>query len=185
MYPTLESKSFCCFICYKKVIFSNRIRFCIADPAHGIITLTQEKFEKSWLSDEDRGVVLFLSPTEEFYKKQPPKQEKISIGYLLHYLKPYRKQLSIIFLLLFFGSGLTLIFPFLTEVLIDKGVNAKDLEFIFVILLAQLGVFLGAITIEIFRNWLMLYIGTHLSINIISDFLKKCFNYPSSFLIPK
>ncbi|MRM96226.1 peptidase domain-containing ABC transporter [Riemerella anatipestifer] len=169
----------------RKSFFSNRIRFCIADPAHGIITLTQEKFEKSWLSDEDRGVVLFLSPTEEFYKKQPPKQEKISIGYLLHYLKPYRKQLSIIFLLLFFGSGLTLIFPFLTEVLIDKGVNAKDLEFIFVILLAQLGVFLGAITIEIFRNWLMLYIGTHLSINIISDFLKKMLQLPIKFFDTK
>ncbi|MRQ23685.1 hypothetical protein D9O39_05545 [Riemerella anatipestifer] len=117
--------------------FSNKKYFYIADPAHGIIKLSKEKFKQSWLSEENTGVAMFLNPTEEFEKRIPPKQEKVSIKYLLSYLAPYRKQLSLMFLLLLFGSGLTLIFPFLTEALIDKGVNAKDLNFIFIILLTQ------------------------------------------------
>lgn len=74
------------------------------------------------------------------------------------------------FFTLLIGSGLTLMFPFLTEALIDKGVNAGNLGFISFILLAQLSVFLGVLVVEIFRNWLMLFVGTHLSITIISDF---------------
>nr|WP_274095729.1 peptidase domain-containing ABC transporter [Riemerella anatipestifer] len=165
--------------------FSNKKYFYIADPAHGIIKLSKEKFKQSWLSEENTGVAMFLNPTEEFEKRIPPKQEKVSIKYLLSYLAPYRKQLSLMFLLLLFGSGLTLIFPFLTEALIDKGVNAKDLNFIFIILLTQLGIFLGSITIEIIRNWLMLYVGTHLSIKIISDFLKKMLQLPVKFFDTK
>ncbi|MFD0835221.1 peptidase domain-containing ABC transporter [Mariniflexile aquimaris] len=168
-----------------KTLFTKQPVFHIADPAHGIIKLTQEKFEKSWLSDDEHGVALFLNPTEKFYKEQPQKEEKLTIKFLLNYLKPYKKQLIIMFLLLLLGSGLTLIFPFLTEALIDKGVNAKDLHFIFLILLAQLTLFLGSIIINIFRNWLMLYVGTHLSITIISQFLKKMLQLPIKFFDTK
>ena len=89
------------------------------------------------------------------------------------------------FFLLLLGSGITLIFPFLTEALIDKGVNAKNLNFISIILLAQLSLFLGSITINIFRNWIMLYVGTHLSITIISEFLKKMLKLPIKFFDTK
>lgn len=169
----------------KKSFFSNKADFHIADPAHGIINLSENKFTKSWLSGENKGIAMFLNPTKEFENKIPPKQEKVSIKYLLSYLAPYQKQLSLMFLLLLLGSSLTLTFPFLTEALIDKGVNAKDLNFIFIILLAQLGVFLGSITIEIIRNWLMLYVGTHLSIKIISNFLKKMLQLPVKFFDTK
>ena len=89
------------------------------------------------------------------------------------------------FLFLLLGSGLTLIFPFLTEQLIDKGVNGKDLGYISYILMAQLAVFLGSLTIGVFRNWLMLYVGTHLSITIITDFLNKMLKLPIQFFDTK
>lgn len=66
----------------RKSILTHKPIFHIADPAHGIIKLSEEKFKHSWLSDEDKGVALFLNPTEEFYKKQPPKEEKLTIKYL-------------------------------------------------------------------------------------------------------
>ena len=176
------------FVVLKKItrnILSKKYNFHIADPAHGIIKLSQEKFEKSWLSDKNKGVVLFLNPTEEFYKQNPPKENKLTIQYIFNYLKPYKKQLSIMFILLLLGSLLTLIFPFLTEKLIDKGVNKKNLSYITYILLAQLTLFLGSISISVFRNWLMLYVGTHLSITIISDFLKKMIMSPIKFFDTK
>ena len=165
--------------------FKEKTIFYIADPAHGKIKLSQEKFEKSWLSDDNKGIVLFFYPTEKFHQKSPPKEEKLTIKYLFNYLFPYKKQLLIMFILLLLGSSMTLIFPFLTEALIDKGVNSKDLNFIFLILLAQLGLFLGSIIFSIFRNWIMLYVGTHLSITIISDFLKKVLKLPIKFFDTK
>ena len=159
--------------------------FHIADPAHGFIKLKEEKFKQSWPSDDEKGVALFLNPTEIFYNFSPPKEEKTSLRYLINYLRPYKLRLLAMFVLLLLGSALTLLFPFLTEALIDKGVNAKNLNIIWLILLAQLGVFLGSITIEIFRNWIMLYVGTKLSISIISDFLKKLLQLPIKFFDTK
>ncbi len=176
------------FVVLKKItkhIFTGKYFFQIADPAHGIITLNEENFKKSWISDEDKGVALFLSPTEDFYKQVPPTEEKITLNYILKYLTPYKKQLTIMFFMLLLGSGLTLIFPFLTQNLIDKGVNAKNLNIISIILLAQLGLFLGTISIEIIRNWLMLFVGTKVSIRIISDFLKKLLKLPLKFFDTK
>ena len=168
-----------------KNIFTGKHSFKIADPSHGFISLNENAFNNSWLSDNDKGVAIFLNPTDEFYKLSPPKEEKLTLKYLFGYLKPYKKQLSILFLMLMLGSGLTLIFPFLTQNLIDKGVNAKNLNFVSIILLAQLGVFLGAITINVIRNWMMLYVGTKLSITIISEFLKKLLQLPIKFFDTK
>lgn len=160
-------------------------RFVVADPGHGFVTFSESKFKNSWLSNEDKGVALFLEPTEAFYKNTPPKEAKLSIRYILGYLKPYKKQLFTLFSMLLLGSGIALVFPFLTQNLIDKGVNAKNLNAITLILLAQLSLFLGSITIEIIRNWVMLHVGTKISITIISDFIKKLLQLPISFFDTK
>lgn len=168
-----------------KNIFSKKVFFHIADPAHGFVKLNEFNFAKSWLSHEKKGIALFLEPTDIFHNQTPPKTEKLNLRYLLKYLTPHRKRLFFLFILLFFSSGLTLLFPFLTQNLIDNGVNKKNLSFISVILLAQLSVFSGTILIEIIRNWIVLYVGTKISINIISDFLRKLIQLPIKFFDTK
>lgn len=165
--------------------FTKKLTFKIADPGHGFINLNEEKFKASWLSKKDTGIALFLEPTEMFYKLTPPNEKKLSIKYILNYLNSYKKQFILLFIMLLSGSSLTLIFPFLTQNLIDNGVVKKDLNFISLILLAQLGLFLGAITIEIIRNSIMLFIGTKISITIISNFLKKLLQLPIKFFDSK
>lgn len=172
-------------IIHSKFLFQKKNKWGIADPAHGYIKLSEERFKQSWLTESNNGVALFLKATPEFFKKEPPKTEKIDTKHILNYLKPYKKSIFLLLLLLLIGSGLTLLFPFLTQNLIDKGVNAKNLNIITIILVAQLAVFFGSITIEIIRNWLMLFIGTKLSIKIISDFLKKLLQLPIKFFDTK
>ena len=168
-----------------KNMFSGKLVYKIADPGYGFISLSEEKFKKSWLSDGEKGVALFLEPTEEFFKQTPPKEEKLSIKYLLKYLKPYKNQMLQLFLLLLLGTLTTLIFPILTQKLIDEGVSKKDLPVISYILLAQLAFFFGNIIFGIFRNWIMLVVGTKINIQIISDFLKKLLKLPIKFFDTK
>ena len=176
------------FVVLKKItrnIFTKKYYFHLADPAHGLIKLDEITFKNSWIVDDNKGVSLFLEPTDDFYKKKPPVNNTVTIKYLFTYLKPYTKKLSIMFLLLLFGSLLTLILPFLTQNLIDNGINTKNVNNITIILFAQLSVFLGAIVFEIIRNWLMLYIGTKISISIISDFLSKLLKLPIKYFDTK
>lgn len=168
-----------------KNIFARKPVYKIADPGHGFVSLSEEKFKKSWLSDGEKGVALFLEPTEEFYRQMPPQEEKLSIKYLLRYLKPHRNQMGWMLFLLLIGTLLTLTFPILTQKLIDEGISKKNLSVITIILLAQLAFFFGNIVINIFRNWMMLVVGTKINIQIISDFLKKLLKLPIRFFDTK
>lgn len=165
--------------------FTSKLIFKIADPGHGFISLSEEKFTRSWITNEDKGVALFLEPTEVFYDQKPPKEQILSAKYLLEYLKPYKKQMLKLFFLLLLGTITTLIFPILTQKLIDDGVTKKNISTIIYILLAQLAFFFGNIIFGVFRNWIMLVVGTKINIQIISDFFKKLLRLPIKFFDTK
>lgn len=165
--------------------FTGKLIFKIADPGHGFISLSEERFARLWISNEDKGVALFLEPTKAFYEQKPPKEQVLSAKYLLEYLKPYKNQMLKLFFFLLLGTITTLIFPILTQKLIDDGVTQKNISIIIYILLAQLAFFFGNIIFGIFRNWIMLVVGTKINIQIISDFLKKLLRLPIKFFDTK
>lgn len=166
----------------KKRIFSKKKRYKIVDPGHGFISFNEDKFKKSWVDDAESGIALLLEPEEKFYKNTNQNtQDPISYKELVSYLMPYKKQLVLLFFLLILGASTTLIFPILTQKLIDNGVNKKNINLIGIILLAQLAFFSGNIIFEIIRNWITLKIGTKISIQIISDFLKRLLRLPIKF----
>ncbi len=165
--------------------FTGKSIYKIADPGYGFISLSEDEFEKAWISEGQDGIALFLNPTEEFNNQVSPKEEKLLIKYLGKYLKTYKKQFLQLFLLLFLGTLTTLVFPVLTQKLIDEGVNKNNLSIIIYILLAQLAFFLGNILFGVFRNWIMLVIGAKINIQIISDFLRKLLQLPINFFDTK
>jgi ATP-binding cassette subfamily B protein len=178
------------FVVLKKITknrLTGKYTFHIADPEHGFIKLSQSDFEQAWISSENCGTAMFFELSEDFETKENHhiKEKKISVRNLLSYLFPFKKQIALMFLMLLLGSLLTLIFPFLTQNLIDKGISAKNINIIVLILMAQLAVYLGTLIFEIIRNWLMLVIGTKISIKIISDFFKKILSLPIKFFDSK
>ncbi|MFT3903643.1 MAG: peptidase domain-containing ABC transporter [Niabella sp.] len=165
----------------KRKIFHREYKFLIADPAHGIIWLKKENFQNS-LENNEKGVALLLSPTQDFYNTNAEclKQKK-SFRYLFSYLKPHLRQLVFLFSLLLIGACISLALPFLTQNLMDKGVSKKDFNYVTLVLIAQLALFMGSLLIDFFRNWITLVIGTRININIISDFFKKLLKLPLKF----
>jgi ATP-binding cassette subfamily B protein len=168
-----------------KSLFKGDLVFKIADPSHGFISLKENVFLKSWLSDENKGIALFLNPTDDFYKSIPPLENKISIKYLVELLKQHKKQFLWMFLCLLLGNLINISFPFLTQNLIDNGIANKNSSLIKLILFSQISLFLGSMTVEIIRNWIVLKVGTTISIKIISNFLNKIIALPISFFDTK
>ncbi|MEI6683041.1 MAG: peptidase domain-containing ABC transporter [Bacteroidota bacterium] len=160
----------------------------VADPAHGKMVLSKEEFLDGWLSgheDEGAGICLALEPGEAF-DQQPDETPRTSkIRFLIPYIKP--RQRAILFLLLGMvaGSLIQLVFPFLTQFIVDKGIKNRDLSFITLVLLGQLALFIGLTVIEYVRGWVLLHLSIHINISLISDFLGKIMKLPIGFFDSK
>lgn len=86
-----------------------------------------------------------------------------------------------LFLILLIGSCSQFFLPFLTQATVDKGIKNNDLTIVQLILLGQILLFLGQIISNLYRNWLLLYMGSSLSLKIIEDYLSKLLKTPISF----
>jgi ATP-binding cassette subfamily B protein len=161
----------------------------VSDPAHGLVKYTKEEFLSGWASTrkdgEDQGLCLLLEPTPDFYKADDESLNKSSFKFLFSYLRPFKKFLFQLIVGMGVGSLLQLVFPFLTQAIVDFGINNRDIDFITLILIAQLALFMGRTSVEFIRSWILLHISTRINISLISDFLIKLMKLPIGFFDTK
>lgn len=159
----------------------------VSDPAHGLITYTKTEFIKSWIGenareDTEEGIALVLETTPAFFRDEFNETEKkTSFSFLAKYLIKYKLLIFQLAIGLLAGSLLSLVFPFLTQSIVDVGIQNQDLNFIYLILLAQIMLFVGKTGIEVIRSWILLHLSTRINISIISDFFIKLMKLPISF----
>jgi ATP-binding cassette subfamily B protein len=161
----------------------------VADPAFGLVTYTEDEFRKHWLATvrqgEQKGICLLFEPTPKFFELEGEGKNRGNFKFLLKYLRPHRKLVVQLILGFVVGSLIQLIFPFLTQSIVDVGINTQDINFIYLILAAQMMLFLSRMTVDFIRSWILLHISTRINISIISDFLIKLMKMPIGFFDTK
>ncbi len=161
----------------------------VADPAIGLVKYTREEFLRNWAvtltEGEQSGLVLIIEPTPALFDVTEEHEEKQGFRFLLQYFRLYRKYIGQLVLGLLLGSCIQLIIPFLTQSIVDIGLNNNDLGFIYLILFAQLALVIGRMTVEFIRGWLLLHIGARVNVAIISGFLQKLMSLPVAFFDAK
>ncbi|KAA2215493.1 peptidase domain-containing ABC transporter [Chryseobacterium sediminis] len=173
------------FVVVYKIDKNNKVY--ISDPSYGLITYTREEFIKSWIGENanentEEGIVLILETTPAFFQTEFDAEEsKASFTFLSKYLLKYKTLVIQLAIGLLGGSLLSLIFPFLTQSIVDVGIQNQDINFIYVVLLAQIMLFLGRMGIETIRSWILLHLSARINISIISDFFIKLMRLPISF----
>lgn len=162
----------------------------ISDPASQRLCYTKDEFLKCWLSTKsdniDKGSALLLEPGVDFGNREEEVQaKKHSLSFFLKYLLPYKGQFVQLLFGMIVGSLLQLIFPFLTQAMVDWGIGEKNLSLITLILIAQLTLFLAQLSVGYIRSWILLHINSRVDISLISDFLIKLMNMPLHFFDTK
>ncbi len=162
----------------------------VADPESKLLEYSEQEFVKMWANTESggepKGLCMLLEPTPEFYEREIDEPSgKRHLGFLYRYLTPYRKLLVQLLLGMLFGSMLQLIFPFLTQSVVDIGITTHDLNFIYLVLIAQLVLFVSQMSVGFIRSWILLHISSRINIALISDFLIKLMKLPIGFFDTK
>lgn len=161
--------------------------FYVSDPAHGLLKYNKEEFIQYWIGNNanentEEGVALLLEPSPTFYDNEFEEDNtKLNLSFLKKYVFRYKKFITQLIIGLIAGSLIQLIFPFLTQSIVDIGIRTNDIHFIYLILVAQLFLFLGRTGVEIIRSWILLHLSARINISLISDFFIKLMKLPISF----
>lgn len=156
----------------------------VANPAYGKHGFSESSFEKYWLNG-DTGIVIAIEPQEEFYDKKPVKEKHSLTRFARKYVWPFRWELSQSALSMLFGMLLALVTPFLTQAMVDDGINMRNMGLILNILFAQLSLFIGTFIMGLISSHVSLYMSTRININILSDYLGKLLKLPMTFFDTK
>ena len=162
----------------------------VADPGKGLLTYSREEFCEHWISTrtngEEKGIALLMEPTQLFYERegdQLPSENRIR--FLWKYLLRYRRFFGQLILGLLIGSLLQLVFPFLTQAIVDAGIQGKDIGFVWLVLLAEMMLLFSRTTIDFIRRKILLHISTRINVSLISDFFIKLMKLPMKFFDTK
>ncbi|MDE1192554.1 MAG: cysteine peptidase family C39 domain-containing protein [Arachidicoccus sp.] len=157
----------------------------IADPGKGVITLSKNDFLHHWISSETEGeqvgVALLLETTPVFFDADGEKEHKLSWRLVFQYLAQSRFQITQVFIALIITSLLQLVVPFLTQSIVDTGINTQNLQFVVIVLIAQLMLTFSQTIVDFIRSRLLLRISNILNIQILSDFWIKLTRLPLSY----
>jgi ATP-binding cassette subfamily B protein len=161
----------------------------VADPGLGLVKYSKDEFLRNWVSTvsdgKQVGLALIIEPTPALYEQDNIKEVRHGFSFLFSYFNLYRRYFFQLILGLFLGSCIQLLIPFLTQSIVDIGLNNNDLSFIYLVLFAQLALIFGRMSVEFIRSWLLLHIGSRVNVAIISGFLHKLMSLPVAFFDTK
>jgi ATP-binding cassette subfamily B protein len=158
----------------------------VADPAKGLIRYSLDEFLQLWISNNDSegkgtGIALLLEPTASFYNHSDEKEYKLSWKIVFDYLRNSKWDVTQVFIALLVTMLFQLIFPFLTQSIVDTGINTQNVQFITIILLAQLMLVFSRTVIDFVRSRVLLNISTKINFSLVSDFWIKLTRLPIAY----
>ncbi|MDQ1090497.1 peptidase domain-containing ABC transporter [Siphonobacter sp. SORGH_AS_1065] len=170
----------------KKNLRGDVLYYKIADPAYGIIEIKEKDFKNNWCpGDDSLGIALLLEPNDQFSNYLHTKGETIDLNYIFKYLKHNSSLLIQLILLMAISSIFSLLTPFMTQILVDYGVNSKNIDIVNLILYSQVFLYISSLIIQFIQNWILIHVNTRISLGIISDFLNKLLCLPIRYFDSK
>lgn len=154
----------------------------VADPAMGSCKYSHEEFIEKWQNGRETGFALFFRPTTAFYASEFGEEENgESFSSLFSYLKYFRKYFFQLLSGLLLGSVLMASVPFLTQILIDDGIQNGNPNLIYILIFAQLVLYLSRVSVEIVRRVTLLHTGARVYVSLVSAFITKLLKLSHAF----
>lgn len=152
----------------------------VSDPQIGLVTYTKDDFCRSWKRNNERGMVTILEASPKLYETKDVLTSK-SISYYFNYIKNYKGLLGQVLFGMIFGILLSLLFPMISQAIVDIGIGTRDIHFINVLLVAGIILTFSSLLSNVIQSRIMLYVANRINISMVSDFIKKVLKLPIPF----
>ena len=163
---------------------TSKTKVYVSDPAKGLLSYKHKEFKKSWYKDgESTGALLAIEPMSDFLQRdlEDKTERKKTFENIIGYFTPYKRNFGTIMLVMLIATALQGILPFISKAVIDVGIQTRDLDFINLVLIANVVIILSVTISSVVRDWLLLHITARVNIALISDYLIKLMQLPVTF----
>lgn len=159
--------------------------FYVSDPARGLQKYSASEFVSRWYKkkNDHEGVLIALEPQADFYQREANEkiERKKTIENFLSYFKPYKTSFINLFIVMLLVTIMQVFLPFISKSVIDVGIQTHDINFIDMILMANIAIVISILFSNIVRDWILLHITSRVNIALISDYLIKLMRLPITF----
>lgn len=156
----------------------------VADPVKGLVKYSLTEFAARWYKNgEGKGILMAVSPQADFYQRESEEKlhRKKTIENFLSYFIPYKKSFVNLFAVMLLVTILQGLLPFVTKAVIDVGIRTQDIDFIHIVLIANIAIVVSVLLSNMVRDWILLHITSRVNIALISDYLIKLMQLPITF----
>lgn len=159
----------------------------LADPAYGRISLDEESFHQEWCGDNLKGIGLYAEPNAYFDTISLQKKQKNHLFTSLFFKKAiayiHKNKIKYLFslVLIVLSLGFNWFMPFIFQKIIDLGILKSDINLVYMLLLAQLVLFLSSFISDFFSQLILTKLNFNLSILLKSKLLQKLIKLPISY----
>ncbi|MFN8406114.1 MAG: peptidase domain-containing ABC transporter [Sphingobacteriaceae bacterium] len=160
----------------------------VSDPAKGHVSYTLTEFDKKWHKNEQgKGTLMTVEPQADFKQREGMQrlERKKTFENILGYFTPYKNSFINLFVVMLIVTALEALLPFISKAVIDVGIQTQDLNFINIVLIANITIIVSITLSDIVRDWIMLHLASRINIALISDYLTKLMKLPITFFETK
>jgi ATP-binding cassette subfamily B protein len=156
----------------------------VSDPAKGLLKYKASDFISKWYKKkEEEGLLIALEPQADFYQRETEEkvERKKNLENFLSYFRPYKKSFVNLFVVMLLVTILQGFLPFISKAVIDVGIQTHDVDFINMVLIANIAIIVSVLLSNMVRDWILLHITSRVNIALISDYLIKLMQLPITF----
>ena len=155
----------------------------VSDPAKGLLKYSILDFKEGWSGSANIGTALAIEPMADFKQRSAIDkiERKKSFENFLGYFIPYKKSFINLFVVMLIVTVLQAFLPFISKSIIDVGIQTNDLDFIDLVLIANIAIIVSILLSNMVRDWIILHITSRVNISLISDYLIKLMKLPITF----
>lgn len=157
--------------------------FHVADPAGGMLKYSLEEFRDHFCGNGMRGIALLLAPTEEFYAATYPRESRLKkiAERLRGNFAAHRRAYALIAALALLTLVADLFVPLLMRRSIDEGIEGKDISLVWLLVMAQIAIFIGSQMTASTSSFIVNRLGLRLSLGAVDSYLTKLVSLPMRF----